>query len=50
MDLAVWLVIAVMGAVCVMLMLAGRWAETRYYRSHPPDDGTREERFDDDDD
>lgn len=42
-----WIVIEIIGVFCVLLMVASNELERRYNRMHPPDDGLREERFDD---
>ena len=49
MDAAMWIVCGIMAAVVIALVLASDYLERRYYIKHPPDDGTREEWFDDDD-
>ncbi len=47
MDIGVWIVIGLMAAFVVLLVVGSHYLERRYYRTHPPDDGIREERFDD---
>ena len=48
MVFAICLTIAWIIVACALLILGSRWAETRYYRNHPPDDGCNEMKFDDD--
>lgn len=50
MDGGFWAVVALIFLVCAVIILGANYLETRYHKMHPPDDGTREERFDDDDD
>ena len=42
-----FIVCGVIIAVCVILLMGGNYMEARWNRMHPPDDGTREEHFDD---
>lgn len=48
MGVAAYVLMAVMAVVCALLVYGSRWLEIYYYRKHPPDDGCREERFDED--
>ena len=41
-----YIVIALMVVSCALLVIGTRWLETLYYRNHPPDDGTREDKHD----
>lgn len=41
-----WIVGGVIFAVIVILLMGGNWMEARWARMHPPDDGTREVKFD----
>lgn len=50
MKIGGYVIIALMAAACALLVIATRWLETRYHQSHPPDDGCREEHFEEDDD
>lgn len=36
-------------AVCAILLIGGNYMEKRWRRNHPPDDGTSEVKFDDED-
>lgn len=42
----IWIISGVIIAVIVILLLGGNWMEARWARMHPPDDGTREVKFD----
>ena len=42
-----FIVCGVIIAVCVILLMGGNYMEKRWRRKHPPDDGTSEVRFDD---
>lgn len=44
MTMSAYIVIAAIVLACALLVLGTRWLETRYYRMHPPDDGTREDK------
>ena len=52
MNIAAYILMAVMAVVCALLVYGSRWMETRYYRYHPPDadDPCREEKFEEDED
>lgn len=41
----VWVIVAIIALFAVLLVIGSNELERRYYRAHPPDDGTREERF-----
>lgn len=47
MESELFIIIGVFVGVIFALLFIGNYAERRYYRKHPPDDGTREEHFDD---
>ena len=42
-----WVVIGVLALFSLLLVIGADKLERRYIRMHPPDDGTREEEFDD---
>lgn len=50
MNTAAIILMAAMGIICALLVYGSRWIEIRYYKMHPPDDGTREEKFEEDED
>lgn len=47
-TLAVWVVLGLIGAFCLLLVIGANTIEGRYQRMHPPDDwdGMREDRDD----
>ena len=49
MKIGGYVIIAVMAVACAALVFVTRWLETQYFQRHPPDDGTRVEHFDEED-
>ena len=48
MDIGVWIVVGLIAMFSVLVVAGADAIERRYNRMHPPDDGTREEKFDED--
>lgn len=43
----IWVIAGIIALFALLLVVGAEELEQRYNKTHPPDDGTREERFDD---